>query len=128
MTLLALYRGDRETRAAALVCVGATILTLIMVTATYSRIEIPVAVIDVAVLAAFTAIALRSRRFWPLWIAGLQLTTTLAHLLKMLSPNLLNVAYAAAMKFWSYPILLIIAIAVLRTPVVKRLDREQLAG
>ena len=32
--------------------------------------------VDLAVLAGFVTVALRSKRFWPLWVAGLQLTTS----------------------------------------------------
>jgi hypothetical protein len=50
-----------------------------------------------------------------LWVSGLQLTTSISHLLFMLQPTLLDLAYHAAMRFWSYPILLILVIAALRT-------------
>lgn len=59
-------------------------------------------------LASFLAIALLSDRFWPLWVAGLQLTSSLGHLFKMLDPGLLPHAYAGAIRFWSYPILVIL--------------------
>jgi hypothetical protein len=67
------------------------------------------------VLAAFVFVALRSDRFWPLWIAGLQLTMSISHLLKAIQPDLVPIAYAAAERFWSYPILAIIAVATWRS-------------
>ncbi len=70
--------------------------------------------IDLAVLAAFIAVALRSERFWPLWIAGLQLTISISHMLKAIDQDLLPRAYAAAAVLWSYPILLIIVIGTWR--------------
>ena len=70
--------------------------------------------VDLAVLAGFTAVALRSRRFWPLWVAGLQLTTSIGHFLKGIDQHLLPRAYGAALQFWSYPILLILAIGTFR--------------
>ena len=47
-------------------------------------------------LPAFVAVALRSDRFWPLWVAGLQLTTALGALLQSDRSRLVPQAYAAA--------------------------------
>ena len=52
-------------------------------------------------LVGFTTIALRSDRFWPLWVAGLQLTTIIAHLLKAIQFELIPQVYAAAARFGS---------------------------
>ena len=65
--------------------------------------------VDLAVLGGFVMVALRSKRFWPLWVAGLQLTTSVGHLLKGIDQELLPRAYGAALQFWSYPILVILA-------------------
>ncbi len=119
IVLLAAFRqGDRETKVAATICLAATILSVLLVrpyALGFRTVEIWVAFIDIAVLAAFVTIALRSTRFWPLWISGLQLTTVLGHGLRLLQPELVDLAYAAAMRFWSYPILLIVAAAAVRT-------------
>jgi hypothetical protein len=71
-------------------------------------------VIDLLTFIAFTYVALTSDRFWPLWVSGLQLTTSLGHLLKGMESGLLPIAYAAALRFWSYPILIILAVGVWR--------------
>ena len=70
--------------------------------------------VDLGVLAGFIVVALRSERFWPLWIAGLQLTTSIGHLLKGVDQDLLPRAYGAALQFWSYPILVILAVGTYR--------------
>jgi hypothetical protein len=114
----AFWRGRREERFAAIVCVLATVATRFVISplsVRYSGIELGLLAIDALVLAAFVAIALTSQRFWPLWIAGLQLTNSLAHLMKAIETDLLPRAYAAAAALWSYPILLIIAVAAWRT-------------
>lgn len=108
----ALIRGGRDERIVAIVCLVASVLTAFVLSPwghRYSQIEAGEMLVDLTVLAVFVAVALRSDRFWPLWIAGLQLTSSLAHLLKGINIDLLPQAYAAATKFWSYPILLIIA-------------------
>ena len=118
VTVYALVRGDRDARITAIACVGATAATALVLSplvGRYANVETGVATIDFIVLAVFVTVALQSTRFWPLWISGLQLTTTLAHLIKLIEPELLNVAYAAALRFWSYPILFILAIGTYRT-------------
>jgi hypothetical protein len=59
-------------------------------------------------------LALRSDRFWPLWVAGLQLTSSLGQILKIVQPDLLAMVYAASLASWSYVILLIIAVGTWR--------------
>ena len=123
--LAAFRRGDRETRVAALICLVATILSVVLIrpyAMGFRQVETWVAMVDIGVLLAFVAIAMRSMRFWPLWVSGLQLTTVLAHGLRLMQPNLVDLAYAAAMRFWSYPILLILAIAAWRTQRYRSLE------
>jgi len=113
----ALARGRGDERFAALVCIIASILTPVVlspIAERYTHIESGELLIDCAVLAAFTLVALRSDRFWPLWLAGLQLTTSLAHFLKAIHLDMMPQAYAAAEKFWSYPILIILAVGTWR--------------
>ena len=113
----AMLRGRREERIAALTCVAASLASLALLMtrpAYYSGLELGVAVIDFAALLIFVWIALRSSRFWPLWVAGLQLTSTLGHALKLVSPELLPVVYATSLASWSYAILLIIAVGIWR--------------
>ena len=113
----ALWRGRGDERVAAAVCLLASIITHLIVSPRYSgfeKFEGGVLAVDAASFAAFTTVALTSSRFWPLWIAGLQLTTLLAHMMRMLSSDLIPVAYAAAGRFWSYPILLILVVGTWR--------------
>lgn len=113
----ALWRGRFEERLTAIVCVSATIATVLLkgpVRLSYSSVEVGVLIVDLATFAAFTFIALRSDRFWPLWVSGLQLTTSIGHLLKAIQPDLVPIAYAAAGRIWSYPILIILAVGTWR--------------
>jgi len=71
------------------------------------------------------AVALRSDRFWPLWVAGLQLTISMSHVLKAIQPDLLPLAYAAAERFWSYPTLLILFIGAWRQHQRRILEQRQ---
>jgi hypothetical protein len=89
----------------------------------YSGVEEGLLLVDLAVLAGFVAVALRSNRFWPLWVAGLQLTTSIGHVLKGVDQELLPRAYGAALQFWSYPILIILAVGTYRSH--RRLQQSQ---
>jgi len=123
--LYAFWRGGADERIVAGTCVAGTIATLLVispVTTRYASVEEGMALVDLAVLAGFITVALRSNRFWPLWVAGLQLTTSLGHFLKGVEHDLLPQAYGAALQFWSYPILLILAIGTYRSH--RRLQRQ----
>lgn len=115
--LFALLRGGREERLVAIMCGLGTLATMIVLSPLgdrYDSVEYGVVFIDLAMFAGFTAVALRSYRFWPLWVAGLQLTTMMGHLFKTIDTDLLPQAYAASLLFWSYPILLILAVGTWR--------------
>lgn len=114
----ALWRGRADERLTAAICLSASVASISLAgpaSLRYSEIELGVLAIDLLTLAAFTFVALRSDRFWPLWISGLQLTTTIAHFLKAIDPELVPIAYAAAGRFWVYPILLILAVGTWRS-------------
>ncbi len=114
----ALLRGGRDEQIVALICLGGTFATMAAIsplTVRYDGFEENMALVDGAVLAGFIGVALRSRRYWPLWVAGLQLTTAFGHGLKMLDSHLLPQAYGAALQFWAYPILVILAVGTWRT-------------
>lgn len=114
----ALWRGRSDERLTAIVCIAATVASIVLVAPAsqrYASVEVGVGIVDIFTLGAFTFIALRSDRFWPLWISGLQLTTSVAHFLKAAEPDLVPIAYAAAGRLWSYPILLILAVGTWRS-------------
>lgn len=107
----ALLRGRGDARVAAAVCAIASLVTHFIIAPKlggFYSFETGVLLVDTATFAAFVIVALTSSRFWPLWIAGLQMTTLLAHAMRLMSSDLLPIAYAAAGRFWSYPILLIL--------------------
>src|SRR4249919_3753528 len=113
----AFWRGRRDERLAAAVCLIASVASLALLGPArlrYSGVELGVLAVDLFTLAAFTYVALRSDRFWPLWISGLQLTTSIGHVLRAIDSHLVPFAYGAALRVWSYPILIILAIAVWR--------------
>jgi hypothetical protein len=121
LALVALYafmRGSRDERHVCVVLVLGVIATHLAwspVRQRFAGLETDVMLVDMVVFAGFLWVALRSNRFWPLWIAGLQLTTILGHLMKAIDLGLFPRAYGGALMFWSYPILAILAIGTWRT-------------
>ena len=112
--IYAFLRGTNDARIVAVTCVVANFASYALVSR-YAFVERGVMVIDILTFFAFTFVALRSDRFWPLWVSGLQLTTSLGHLLKGMDESLVPIAYAAALRFWSYPILIIVAVGIWRS-------------
>jgi hypothetical protein len=114
----AFWRGHGDEKAAALICVLATVAThlmMLVVGQTFAHVELGLLMVDFMTFAAFTALALRTSRFWPLWVAGFQLTSLVAHALKAIQLELMPEAYAAAARFWVYPIFLAIVVGTFRS-------------
>ncbi len=121
LALVALYaflRGSRDERLVGLICIAGALVSHLVIsplTQRFEGVETPVMIVDLGVFVAFLAVALRSERFWPLWVAGLQLTAMMGHAFKALDSNLIPRAYGAALYFWAYPIVLILAVGTWRT-------------
>ena len=114
----ALWQGRSDERIVASVCLLATVATRFTISplqVRYASVESGLMIIDLLVLLVFIWIALRSQRFWPLWVAGLQLTNSISHVMKLANIDLMPRAYAAAAALWSYPILLILVIGTWRS-------------
>jgi hypothetical protein len=123
----ALVRGKTDARIVALVFLIGNFATTALrshVPDTYSSVETEILVVDVLGLLGFTYAAMISDRFWPLWVSGLQLTTSMGHVLKAMDESLLPLAYAAALRFWSYPILIILLVGTWREHRRWRQQRE----
>jgi hypothetical protein len=122
-TLLALccayafFKGGAPERVGSTILAVASILTLVTVWGRshgYASFQLGIFLVDLACLVAFLALALRAERYWPLWIAAVQLIATAAHGMKLADPAIIGRAYAFAMAFWSYPMLLLIALGTWR--------------
>jgi hypothetical protein len=113
----ALVKGRKYERIAAVVFLAATVVSVashLSLHVRYVSMDIGETIVDTGVLVSLIAIALVSDRFWPLWVAGLQLVDSMAHLLKAIAVDLPPWAYAIAERSWSYPILIILFVAVWR--------------
>lgn len=125
VALYAFLRGRRDERLVSGIIVIGVIATHLVISPQanrFSGVETAVMGVDVIVFVGFLWVALESARFWPLWIAGLQLTTLFGHLLKLMDTSLFSRAYGASLVFWGYPIVLILAIGTWRAD--RRLRRS----
>lgn len=108
--------GAPERIGTAILAIG-SILTLAALwgrTNHYRSVDVGVLLVDVACLLAFLVLALRAERYWPLWITALQIIGTAAHGVKLADPAIIGRAYAFALAFWSYPMLLLLALGTWR--------------
>ena len=124
----AFVRGRTDERAVAATCLAASIASVLVATqkaGAYSHLEAGILLVDIGAFVAFTLVALKSERFWPLWVAGLQLTTLMSHAFKVGRLDLMPQAYAAAARFWVYPIFLIIVIGTWRSHRRRMEERSQ---
>lgn len=111
--LYAMFRGGIPERIGITILAAGSILTVVAVSGPARRfgsVEVGILVVDAAALLAFLLLALRAERFWPLWVTSLQAIGTAAHIVKLVDPDVIRWAYAFALAFWSYPMLLIMVL------------------
>lgn len=117
VTSYAFGRGRWDERLVAAICVLGSIASVIVKAPTqhlFSDIELGILIVDTLALGGFVFVAIRSARFWPLWVAGFQLTSVFAHFLKAVHWGMMPQIYAAAERFWIYPIFLVIIVGTWR--------------
>lgn len=113
----ALLRGGAPERVVAgslLTAYVATLLAYSELPTRFEKVEIAVLLVDTILLLGLIAVALRADRVWPLFVAGLHLTTIGAHLIKFFDGNMIRVTYAVMIAAWSYPMLVLLAVGTWR--------------
>ena len=118
VALYAFWYGRRDERMVGAILVIGVVASHYALSPLHMRfagLETPVMIVDALVFLGFLWVALISERFWPLWIAGLQLTTMIGHLLKVADTDMFPKAYGAALFFWAYPIVIILWIGTWRS-------------
>ncbi|MEO7178715.1 MAG: hypothetical protein ABIW83_07715 [Allosphingosinicella sp.] len=105
--------GDAPEWIGASIIVVGSLLTLVALSSAatiYRSVEVGVFVVDVAALVAFLVLALRAERLWPLCVVALQLVGTAGHAVKLVDSQILPLAYAFALRFWGYPMMLLLVV------------------
>jgi hypothetical protein len=111
--LYAFRKGGWAERLAAAGIIAATYLTVLVlspVAVRFHHIEMPVAIVDSGLFVLLLFIALRTEKFWPLWLAAMQALTILSHLAPYV-PHVVPWAYHRAVVVWIYPMLVILGYA-----------------
>jgi hypothetical protein len=108
----ALWKGGKPEREAASVFLGMLLFEGIgrnYITAIYSHTDFAYFIVDLAAFVAFSAIALRANRLWPLCIAALQMIALVSHVARYMDFSIHPVAYLMMQVSSSYPSLIILA-------------------
>lgn len=72
----------------------------------------PVILVDTWLLCGLCWVAMRTNRYWPLWVAGFHIITMTAHLAALISPSFTARVYFGLATMWAIPKLLVILIGV----------------
>ena len=111
--LYAFRRGGAPERLGITIIAVGSILSVIVASgfaARFRTVEWGILLVDVGVLIAFLAIALRTDRYWPLWAAGFHTIGVATHVATLADPDVVSRAYALAQGFWAYPMMIAVAI------------------
>jgi hypothetical protein len=107
-TLLALcsvyaaIAGGPTGRIGAALNVGATVATLFAQQyGPWTQTHIPVLVIDLMLMGAFYALALKSQVYWPIWAAGFHLITVTGHAATVVVPDFRSSLYYLFNGMWA---------------------------
>jgi hypothetical protein len=117
----ALWRGGAPERIAAALFAGAAATTFaLMYGYSFRAISGLYLLVDLGLFVAITLLSLWADRFWPLWVAALQLMVLAAHGVRATHPELLPFIYYVATAKLAYPMIAMLAIGTVR-------HRERLA-
>lgn len=71
---------------------------------TWAHTNVPLLIVDSAYLICLYALAIWSRRYWPIWSAGFQLLSVLTGVATIIDPTTPSQLYRAIETCWSIPI------------------------
>lgn len=99
---LAAWRGRDPERLAAAGYLAAWALTVVVFKDGSRDIQWAVMLIDLGLLVLLLGLALRSRRFWPLFVAAFQTLAVGTHAARALDTGVSGWAYLTAVLVWGY--------------------------
>ena len=107
--------GGKEGRWATFMLLGGALATIpaAMLDPSWSRTQIPVLVVDTALLGGLLWLALRSNRFWPMWLAALHLAGVATHIATLIGDQGWSpIAYRMMQSFWALPMQFVMAVGI----------------
>lgn len=116
MTLLgvsgyAFWQGGRPERLVAIIMLVGSFLSIPaahMIATIWQSPEFGILAVDLVVLGLLMSLALRSDRFWPIWITAIHFVSVAIHFATIVEPTIIPRAYAMAQGFWAYPMLVVL--------------------
>jgi hypothetical protein len=99
---LAVWKGRDESRLAAGGLLANWALSMMVFEARSEDIQWPIIATDSGLFALYLWIALRSPRYWPLFLASFALLVLVTHLAHGLDPGVSGWSYLTAELLWSY--------------------------
>jgi hypothetical protein len=110
-------RGGAPERIGALLLATAAIVSTVIVgnrETMFSGIEWGLFATDTILLLALVVLALSVDRYWPMWLASLQMVSVWMHPAFGFSETKMAFAYAIASIFWSYPMQIVLVVGTIR--------------
>lgn len=104
--VIATWRGEREERHTVVAVALASFLSPLVQTKATGQLQLGILMVDLLFLGFIFHIAYRSRKFWPILAAGIQLAAVSVHLAPAITSSISGKAYGNAGAFWAYLILL----------------------
>ncbi|WP_158703070.1 hypothetical protein [Allosphingosinicella vermicomposti] len=106
--LYACFEGGKEGRWVTFFIISAAVLSIPAGSLGHQwrDVQLPVLGVDVLLLLALGIVAVRSQRYWPLWITGFHLVSIVTHIARIGQGDLPPTIYFALQSFWSVPGLL----------------------
>jgi hypothetical protein len=122
---IAAWRGRRDEQLAAGLMLAAWAVTMV-VERGFEQTEWGILLVDIAALAGFFWIALRSERYWPIFAAGFHLLAVVTHLARLADSGVGQWAYVTAEIIWGYMLALVIGYGAWTAPAAQpvSIDRD----
>lgn len=113
----AFSRGRGPERFAALATSGALLAGWLLPfneATAYQAVEVGQLTIDVSLFVALLVLAIKADRYWPIWLAAVQLVALGFHGVRAYDPDILPVIYNRLVGWLGYPMLILMTIGIWR--------------
>lgn len=101
-SVYAAVAGGTTGRIGAALNVGATLATLFAQDAMpWTQTHFPVLMVDVVLMVALFALAMKSQVYWPIWAAGFHLITVTGHAATLIAPDFRSSLYYYFNGMWA---------------------------
>jgi hypothetical protein len=98
-------RGDEPEKIGAVTLLGGASLTVLVASPLSTRfqdVEAGILVIDISIMGIFLWLAVRSTRFWPIWIASILGAEVIIHVVLAIAPEVVPRAYMHGLAVWGW--------------------------